>query len=78
MTNIPIEKLNLNWRIVRKLKKNGIHLVNTLIEKSEGNLWNECRLSRIELAEINRQLSGIGLTLKLENDNASHLILEDG
>ena len=76
MTNIPIEELNLNWRIVRKLKKSGIHLVNTLIEKSEGDLWSECRLSRVELDEINRQLISIGLTLKFTKDDATHLILD--
>ena len=76
MTNMPIEELNLNWRIVRKLKKNGIHLVNTLIEKLEGDLWNECRLSRVELAEINRQLIGIGLSLKLDKDDITYLMLD--
>ena len=76
MTNIPIEELNLNWRIVRKLKKSGIHLVNILIKKSEGDLWNECRLSRVELDEINRKLVSIGLTLKFIKDDATHLILD--
>ena len=77
MTNIPIEALKLNWRITRKLRKNGIPLVNILVKKTESDLWNDCGLNRHEIDEIKSKLLGMELTLRMCDDDLLYLVLED-
>lgn len=74
---MPIDELKLNWKITRKLRKSGIRFINLLVSKTEGELWNDCGLSRLEIDEINCQLLSMGLTLKSCNDDLQYLTLED-
>ncbi len=68
MKNIPIEELQLSFRTIKKLRKNGITTVHQLISKTETQLWNECALGRSSMDEILIQVRAHGFELKSEGD----------